>query len=40
MEFDIEKQGKVAKSVGIALSDGKVLKSLQEGESYKYLGIF
>ena len=27
------------KSVGIELLDGKVIKSLQEGESYKYLGI-
>ena len=26
-------------SVGIELPDGKVIKSLQEGESYKYLGI-
>ena len=27
------------KSVGIKLPDGTVIKSLQEGESYKYLGI-
>ena len=27
------------KSVGIELPDDKVIKSLQEGESYKYLGI-
>ena len=27
------------KSVGIELPNGKVIKSLQEGESYKYLGI-
>ena len=27
------------KSVVIELSNGKVIKSLQEGESYKYLGI-
>ena len=27
------------KSVGIELSDGKVIKSLQESESYKYLGL-
>ena len=27
------------KSVGIGLPDGKVIKLLQEGESYKYLGI-
>ena len=45
MEFGIEKcailvmeKGKIVKSVGIELSDGKVIKSLQEGESYKYLG--
>ena len=47
MEFGIEKcaklvmeKGKIVKSVGIELPDGKVIKSLQEGESYKYLGIF
>ena len=34
----IEK-GKIEKSVGIELPDGRVIKSLQEGESYKYLGI-
>ena len=46
MEFCIEKcavlvieKGKTVKSVGIKLPDGKVIKSLQEGESYKYLGI-
>ena len=46
MEFGIEKcavlvvdKGKFVKSVGIKLPDGKVIKSLQEGESYKYLGI-
>ena len=46
MEFGIEKcdmlviqNGKIVKSVGIELPDGKVIKSLQEGESYKYLGI-
>ena len=46
MEFGIEKCamlvieiGKIVKSVGIELPDGKVMKSLQEGESYKYLGI-
>ena len=27
------------KSVGIEISDGQVIKSLQEGESYKYLRI-
>ena len=46
MEFGIEKcymlvieKGKILKSVGIELPDGKVIKSLQEGESYKYVGI-
>ena len=46
MEFDIEKcamlvmeKGKIVKSVGIELPDGKVIESLQEGESYKYIGI-
>ena len=46
MEFGIEKgamlvmeKGKIVKSVGIELPDDKDIKSLQEGESYKYLGI-
>ena len=46
MEFCIEKcailvmkKGKIVKSVGMELPDGKVIQSLQEGESYKYLGI-
>ena len=46
MEFGIEKcamlvmeKGKIVKSVGIELPDGKVIKSLQEGESYKCLRI-
>ena len=46
MEFDIEKcamlvieKGKIVKSVGMELLEGKVIKSLQEGESYKHLGI-
>ena len=34
----IEK-GKIVKSVGIELPDGKVIKSLQQGEIYKDLGI-
>ena len=45
-KFGIEKcamlvmeKGKIVKSVGIELLDGKVIKSLQEGESYKYSGI-
>ena len=44
MEFGIEKyamlvmkRGKIVKSVGIELPNDKVIKSLQEGESYKYL---
>ena len=46
MEFGTEKcamfvmeKGKILKSVGIELPNGKVIKTLQEGESYKYLGI-
>ena len=46
MEFGIEKcamlvmeKGKTVKSVGIELPNSKVVKSLQEGESYKHLGI-
>ena len=46
MEFDIEKfamlvteKERIVKSVGIELPDDKVIKSLQEGESYKHLGI-
>ena len=46
MEFGIEKcamlvmeKGKIARSVGIELQDGEVVKALQEGGSYKYLGI-
>ena len=46
VEFGIEKcamlvmeKGKCVKSVGIQLPNGKVIKSLQEGESYKYLEI-
>ena len=46
MEFGTEKcatlvmeKENIVKSVGIELPNGKVIKSLQEGESYKYLGI-
>ena len=46
MHFGIEKcamlvmeKGKIVKSVGIDVTNGKVIKSLQEGESYKYLGV-
>ena len=35
----VMEKGKIVKSVGIELSDGEVIKSLQEGESCKYLGI-
>ena len=45
MEFGIEKcamlamgKGKIANSGGVELPNGKVIKSLQEDESYKYLG--
>ena len=46
MKFGIEKcgmllmeKGKIVKSVGIELPYDKVMKSLQEGKSCKYLGI-
>ena len=46
MEFGIEKcailvmeKGKIVKSIVIDLPNGKVIKSIQEGEIYKYLGI-
>ena len=46
LEFGIEKSAmlvivkeKIVKSVGIELPDYKIIKSLREGESYKYLGI-
>ena len=46
MEFGIEmcamlimEKGKIVKSAGIELPDGKVIKSLQEGEICKYLEI-
>ena len=35
----VMEKGKIMKSVCIELPDGKVLKSLQESESYKYLEI-
>ena len=45
MEFGIEKcailvmeKGKIVKLVGIKLPDGEVIKSLDKGEIYKYLG--
>ena len=34
----IEKE-KIVKSVGTQLLNGRVIKSLQKGETYKYLGI-
>ena len=46
MEFSTEKcamlvmeKGKIVKSVGLELPNGQVINSLQEGESYRYLGI-
>ena len=33
------KKGKMAKSDGIQLLNDKVIESLEEGESYKYLGV-
>ena len=46
MEFYIEscamlvmEKGKIVKSVDIELPGGRVIKSLQEGESYKYFVI-
>ena len=46
MEFGTEKYAmlvvgkeKIVKLVGIELPDGKVIQSLQEGKSYKYLGV-
>ena len=46
MEFGREKcamvvmeKGKIVKSFGVVLPDGKLIKSLQEVESYKYFGI-
>ena len=35
----VMEKGKIVNSVGIELPDNKVIKSLQESESYKYLGI-
>ena len=35
----VMEKGEIVRSVGIELPDVKVIKSLQEGESYKYLGI-
>ena len=46
MQFAIEtcamlvmEKGKIVKSVGRELPYGKIINSLQGGESYKYLGI-
>ena len=33
------RKGKIVKSDGIQLPSDKVIKSLEEGESYKYLGV-
>ena len=35
----VMEKGKIVKSVGIELPNGKAIRSLQEDESYKYLGI-
>ena len=35
----VMRNGKTLKSDGIQLSNDKVIKSLEEGESYKYLGV-
>ena len=35
-----DRKGKIVKSAGIEQPDGKVIKSLQDRESYNYLGIF
>ena len=39
IEKSVMEKGKIVKSLGIELPNGKVIKSLQEVESYKYLGI-
>ena len=38
-EMLVMEEEKTVKSAGIELPDGKVIKSLQEGQSYKYLEI-
>ena len=35
----VMEKGKIMKSVVTELPDGKIIKSIQEVESYKYLGI-
>ena len=35
----VMRKGKIVKSDGIQLPSDKVIKSLEEGESYKYLGV-
>ena len=35
----VTEKGKIVKLVSVELPDGKVIKSLQEGEIYKNLGI-
>ena len=46
MQFGIDKcamlvmkKAKIMKSDGIKLPNNKVIKSLEEGDSYKYLGV-
>ena len=38
--MSVMERSNILKSFGIELPDGKIVKSLQEGESYWYLGIF
>ena len=35
----VVEKGKIVKSAGIDLPEGKVIKLLQQGKSHKYLGI-
>ena len=35
----VMKKGKIGKSDGIEIPSDKVIKSLEEGETYKYLGV-
>ena len=35
----VMRKGKIVKSDGIQLPNDKVIKSLEEGEGYKYLGV-
>ena len=37
--MSVMKKAKIMKSDGIKLPNNKVIKSLEEGDSYKYLGV-